>query len=416
MPSRASAEPYTLSFDARVESGGESVVLSETYFYPEGGGQPADHGTVGGVEVLDVQRRDGEVVHALAEPVAEGREVACRVDAEFRRYCQRAHTASHALYGAGRRLFDDLGYAGFGIEADAEARTRREAGTRATPDADREKVRVDFETTSEVDDAALVELERLVNRVVWEGREVTWGELPREDALADEGVAFNTKTEEGVAGADRVRVVEIGGTDGDDEAWDRAACGGTHVRNTREIGPVTVLGRSNPGEGRTRVEFAVGPAGIERRATERRAALDAARGLGVAVADLPAAVDRARERREELETEVAELESRLVAARVEALRSETVERDGREWLVGHVDLDANALADQARSLAGDAASVVALVGDGSLAVATDGEVDAGEVADSVTDEFGGGGGGSPTAAPAGGFDATPEAVVAFLRG
>lgn len=412
MPSRASAEPYTLSFDAEVESGGESVVLSETYFYPEGGGQPADHGTVGGVEVLDVQRREGRVVHTLAEPVAAGREVTCRIDGEFRRYCQRAHTASHALYGAGRRLFDDLGYAGFGIEADGEARAGRD---RSTPDPAREKVRVDLETAGEVDDEALVELERLVNRVVWEGREVSWGEVPREEALSDESVAFNTKTEEGVAGTDRVRVVEIGGASEGDEPWDRAACGGTHVRNTSEIGPVTVLGRSNPGEGRTRVEFAVGPAGIERRATERRASYAAARGLGVSVTDLPAAVERATEREARLESEVADLESRLVAARVEALRTETVERDGREWLVGHVDLDANALAEQARSLTGDAASVVALVGDGTLAVATDGSVDAGDVADSVTDEFGGGGGGSPTAAQAGGFDADPETVVAFLR-
>jgi alanyl-tRNA synthetase len=405
--SRAAADPDTLSFDAEVTTGGEAVVLSETYFYPEGGGQPADRGTVAGVEVLDVQTRDGEVVHTLAEPVAEGREVACRVDGTFRRYCQRAHTASHALYGAGRRLFDDLGYAGFGIEADPE----RE---HATPDPTREKVRVDLETSGEVDDEALVELERLVNRVVWEGREVSWGELPREEALSDPSVAFNTKTEEGVSGSDRVRIVEIGPGDGS-EPWDRAACGGTHVRNTGEIGPVTVLGRSNPGEGRTRVEFAVGPAGIERRATERRAALAAARGLGVAVTDLPAAVERATEREASLEATVADLESRLVDARVEALRSETVERDGHEWLVGYVDLDANALADQARSLAGDAASVVALVGDGSLAVATDGSVDAGDVADRVTDEFGGGGGGSPTAAQAGGFDADPSTVVEFLR-
>ena len=406
--SRAPAEPYTLEFDARVESGGESVVLSETYFYPEGGGQPADRGTVGGVEVLDVQSVDGDVVHTLSEPVSAGREVACRVDAEFRRYCQRAHTASHALYGAGRRLFDDLGYAGFGIEADPD----RDHGT---PDPTREKVRVDLETAGQVDDEALVELERLVNRVVWEGRPVTWGAVPREEALGDESVAFNTKTEEGVAGTDRVRVVEIGPSDDGAEPWDRAACGGTHVSNTREIGPVTVLGRSNPGEGRTRVEFAVGPAGIERRAAERRAAAEAARGLGVAVTDLPAAVERSRERHETLEATVEDLESRLVAARVEALRSETVERDGHEWLVGHVDLDANALAEQARTLAGDAASVVALVGDGSLAVATEGSVDAGDVAARVTDEFGGGGGGSPTAAQAGGFDADPAAVVEFLR-
>jgi alanyl-tRNA synthetase len=407
--SRAPADPETLAFEATVESGSERVVLSETYFYPEGGGQPADRGTVAGVDVLDVATVDGEVVHTLANPVEAGREVTCRVDPELRRYTMRAHTASHALYGAGRRLFEDLGYAGFGIEADTEREN-------ATPDPAREKVRVDFETTSDVDDDALIELERLVNRVVWEGRPVSWRELPREEALSDGCVAFNNKTEEGVSGTEAVRVVEIGAAPGDDEVWDRAACGGTHISNTREIGPVMLLGRSNPGEGRTRIEFAVGPAGIERRATERRASLAAARDLGVAVTDLPATVERAREREADLEARAEALEARLVEARVEALRDEVVKREGVRWLVGHVDLDANALADRARALADDAAAVVALVGDGSLAVATDGSVDAGDVADRVTAEFGGGGGGSPTAAQAGAFDADPEDVVAFLRG
>jgi alanyl-tRNA synthetase len=391
--SKAPEEPYTLSFEATVESGGREVVLTETYFYPEGGGQPADRGTIGEVRVEDVRGTDDGIVHTLAEPldVDPGGTVDCHVDPTFRTYCMKAHTASHVLYGAGRRLFDDLGYGGFGITD--------------------EKVRVDLTTGDDVDDDALVELERLANRAVWESRDVSWETVPREEALSREEIAFNTKTEEGVSGYDRVRVVTV-------EDWDVAACGGTHVRNTREIGPVTVLERSNPGEGRTRVEFAVGPEGIERRAADRRATMAAARALGTSVQGLPDAVERIQGDREELEAELSELQDELVAAEVERLREETVERDGRTWLVGSLDgLDANELAEQVRSLSGEAADVVALVSpDGTLAVGTTGDVDAGEVVDDVTAEFGGGGGGSPTVAQGGGIGADADEVVRFLRG
>ena len=70
--SSAPDDPETLAFDATVDSGGSDVVLSETYFYPEGGGQPADRGTIDGVEVLDVRTRDGEVVHVLDSALEAG--------------------------------------------------------------------------------------------------------------------------------------------------------------------------------------------------------------------------------------------------------------------------------------------------------------------------------------------------------
>ena len=393
MHSRAPAEPYRYSFESTVERvDGRQVVLSETFFYPEGGGQPADRGLVGDSQVVDVRAEDGEVVHELAaDPAFEaGDTVHGSVDGEYRTYLMRAHTASHALYGAGRRLLDDLGYGGFGISD--------------------EKVRVDFSTPTKIDDDTLAELERLANRAVWESREVSWQELPREEALARDDVAFNTKTEEGVTG-ETVRIVEIAG-------WDVAACGGTHVENTREIGPVTVLDRSNPGEGLTRVEFAVGPTAIDRRAEETAAAREAARALDTQVLSLPDAVQRLTEEREQQAEQIRDLREQVIQARLAELRDATVTRNGQEWLAGTVPSDdANALAEFARELVESTGAVVALVGESGqyLAVATDGSVDADAVVDAVTAEFGGGGGGGATLAQAGGLDADRDALVAFLR-
>ena len=400
--SLAPGDPETLAFEATVESGGSGVVLSETYFYPEGGGQPADRGTVDGLDVLDVQERDGEVIHTLDGTLEAGRTVECAVDPEFRRYYRRAHTASHALYGAGRRLFEDIGYGGFGISAAPEGRRANDAA------ATEEKVRVDFTTSTDIDDGTLLELERLVNRCVWESRDVTWERLPREEALDREDVAFNTKTEEGITG-ETVRVVEIDG-------WDVAACGGTHVRNTRDIGPVTVLERSNPGEGLTRVEFAVGAAGIDRRVTEKGAALEAAATLGTGVESLPDEAERLQSELSELEAERDELRDRLLDAAVAEAADDAFERDGRRWAAGLVDADANALAERVRGRPEGVDVLVLVSPGGQLAVGTGGDPEAGDVVDEVTEEFGGGGGGSPAVAQAGGLGADGEAVVAYLRG
>jgi alanyl-tRNA synthetase len=408
MPSLASAEPEVRTFSATAESvDGTSVVLDETYFYAEGGGQPPDRGTIDGVDVTDVQHGEAGVIHELAATpeFAAGDTVEATVNDAFRTFCMRAHTASHLLYGAGRRLLDDLGYGGFDIGASsADGNPEEPAGSVEG------KVRVDFATPTGIDDTTLVELERLANRAVWADYGVTWETLPREEALARDEVAFNTKTEEGIAG-DTVRVVTIGD-------WDVAACGGTHVRSTSEVGPVTVLERSNPGEGLTRVEFTVGVPAIERRARDRRRAMDAAAALDTRVADLPDAVARLGDERDDLRAERDALRGDLVEARLAELREEVVEKAGARWLVGTLPgLDANGLADRAQAAAGEGADVAAFVGANGqyLAVASTGEVDAGDIVADVTDEFGGGGGGSPTVAQGGGLSADAEAVISYLR-
>ncbi|MFK5604537.1 alanyl-tRNA editing protein [Haloferax volcanii] len=394
--SLASESPTVRAFDATVTRvDGRSVVLDETYFYPEGGGQPADRGVLGGVDVEHVRTNaDGAVVHDLAaDPdFAAGDEVTGVVDDDFRTYCMRAHTASHVLYGAGRRIFDDLGYGGFDISA--------------------EKVRVDFETSTEVDDDALVELERLVNRAVWDSREVSWEEIPVAEARDREEIAFNVKTEEGVfSESETVRVVSIDG-------WDWAACGGTHVSNTVEIGPVEVLGRSNPGEGLTRVEFAVGPSAVDRRAAVRGSAYEAARALGTNLDGLGESAAAVATAREELESELADLKSEVLRSRLADF--ETVERDGLTWNVGAVSgFDANEVGEAAKEARdGAAVDVFVAVGESDapfVVVASAGDAAAGEVVAEVTDEFGGGGGGGPTFAQGGGLGAPADEVLAYLR-
>jgi alanyl-tRNA synthetase len=437
--SLAAGEPYTTRFEATVDAiDGRDVELSSTYFYPESGGQPADTGRLRDHRVVDVQsREDGTVVHTLAEPptFGVGATVLGHIDRARRLYCMRAHTASHVVYGAARRCMDDLGYGGFGISV----RPRTPAGATTSEGDDREpatapadgdgrdKVRVDFLTSTDVDDDVLVELESLANRTVWESRDVDWAVMPETEARALDGIAFNDKTEEGVFGVDEsVRVVTVGGAavaagEPAGETWDVAACGGTHVRNTREIGAVSVLERSNPGEGMTRVEFAVGPAAIEQRAADKRALLAASRALGTSTSEVPDAIRRLQGDVESLREKVDSLQRGVLADRVDSAAS--AQTDGEDAVVADlaaVDVDANDVEAVARDAAGDRANVVVLVGeDGGtfvvVAASADASVDADAVVDDVTDAFGGGGGGSPTFAQGGGVDAESDEIVNWLR-
>lgn len=389
----AAADPSILSFSGTVtEIDGRDVELDQTYFYPEGGGQPADRGQIDGIPVADVQSTGDRIAHSLdSEPeFSIGDTIRAQIDPAFRAYCQRIHTASHVVYGAGRRLFDELGYGGFGI--------------------DEEKARIDFETPNPIETKELVELERLANWVVWEHREVSWEVLPAEEALNREGIAFNTKTEEGAAG-DEIRVVEI-------DEWDVAACGGTHVANTKNIGPISILDRSNPGEGLTRIELTVGPNGITHRANEKEALRTAAEMAGTAPETLRDKLQEYDSTIEELEQRQQELKTHLLEAWQNQLSESVVTEDKTSWLVARLDSpESDLLAECARTWVGDSADVIVLVEPStrpSVVIATTGQ-SASEIIDSLVGEFGGGGGGSETFAQAGGLDASPEQILAYVE-
>ncbi|ERG95086.1 serine-tRNA(Ala) deacylase AlaX [Haloquadratum walsbyi] len=408
MQTRAPEDPTVREFTATVtELNKQTVTLDHTYFYDESGGQPPDTGTLGDIQVTDVQSVNDVIEHTLAStPTFDtGDTVTGIIDDEFRTYCMRAHTASHIIYGAGRRILDELGYGGFGIDS--------------------EKIRVDFTTTTSIDDQTLIQLEQLTNQTVWESRDITWETVPTAEATTREDVAFNTKTEEGVmSSADSVRLVDIDG-------WDVAACGGTHVANTNAVGPVTVLDRSNPGEGMTRVEFAVGPTGIDRRATQHHALRETAMTLETNITELSDRATALRNERDELDSRVNDLEAKIVDSAITDF--ESTQTDTAVWRIGSITEIAVAANDageaakraiESRSGNNDEGtprgSVVVVVGTDErpfVVIAADdaSEVNAGTVIDELTNRYGGGGGGGPSFAQGGGFDASASTIRSALH-
>ena len=212
------ADAYRTRFDAvvtatRVHAGRPAVLLDRTAFYPEGGGQPADRGTLGEATVDDVLEVDGEVLHLLGDGPAPavGARVSCAVDDARRRDHRQQHHGQHLLSAAFERL---LGAATLSFHLGAET---------CTIDLDRPPAALTPE--------ALAAAEAEANRLVWadlpvEARERTPAEL---SALP--------LRKEAVKGA---RIVTVGDPEGAGLV-DASPCGGTHPRRTGEVGAVAVL-------------------------------------------------------------------------------------------------------------------------------------------------------------------------------
>lgn len=251
------ADAYARFVDGRVvavldppggATGGQLVVLDRTVFYPGGGGQPADRGTLlrdadGRTwAVVTARKQDGEIVHELepgVEPPAIGQLV--RADLEWpRRYAlMRTHTALHALCGV---VWRDYG--------------AQVTGGNMEPGAGR----MDFEFERMSGDL-VDEIEAAVNTELHLGREVRVGVLPRDEAFAIPDL-IRTKINLLPPGIPEVRTIELVGLD-------LQADGGTHVANTREVGSIRVTGYESKGRinKRIRIEL-VGPEAAEAPATE----------------------------------------------------------------------------------------------------------------------------------------------------
>jgi len=215
------------------EATDEYVVLDGTYFYPEGGGQPADHGVIewdgGRVDIRGARKNHGDVRHLVGamegEPPAEGTTVEGRIDEQRRERLTRMHTAQHVV---SRVVLDDFG-----------ATT---AGNQIHPD----RSRIDFEP-ADFDDEDLARIQRRTNEILDRDLAVTKANRPREvvEDRVDEGRALLDLIPDHV---DPLRVVEI-------EAFDLCPCGGTHVDRLGEIGRIEITDRTSKGTEVDRVEF-----------------------------------------------------------------------------------------------------------------------------------------------------------------
>jgi alanyl-tRNA synthetase len=221
-------DAYLRAFEARVVAltewhGQPAAVLDATALYPEGGGQPADQGTLAGVAVRDVQEADDVIYHVLAEPLpaSVGDTVAGEIAWARRFDHMQQHTGQHTISGAFYRL----------LGADTTS-------WHLTGDT----LSIDINQTN-LSDAALAEAEHLANTILWDDVPVTAQIMTRAEMEALQ-LRKGTDREGGI------RVVSIGD-------FDRIGCGGTHVRTTGRVGAIG-LRRTETRGTQTRVEFVCG--------------------------------------------------------------------------------------------------------------------------------------------------------------
>jgi misacylated tRNA(Ala) deacylase len=225
-------DSYTKEFEARVvKLDGREVTLDRTAFYPGGGGQPPDKGSlgIGPIEamVVDVRREGGEVVHVTDKPIpGTVQKLNAGLDWRRRFAHMRYHTALHVLSGVIWRNFD-----------------ARVTGGQMRAD----RARMDFSFPGEWTTDIVGEIERLTNDALAEERPVRVYELEREKALANPDL-IRTQVNLVPERVRRIRIVEIQGLD-------TQADGGTHVANTREVGRIDITGHKSKGRQNKRVEF-----------------------------------------------------------------------------------------------------------------------------------------------------------------
>ena len=193
-----------LVLDCRETARGPALILDRTAFFPEGGGQLADTGSLGAVKVLDVHEKEGEILHYCDGPLMPGERVEGRLDAEQRLVRMQNHSGEHVVSGLAHKLFG-CENVGFHMGEDF-----------VTIDFDRELSR-----------EQLMEIETLANRAVREDLPVSCT-FPEPEAL--KSLEYRSKLEL----TENVRIVEIPGVD-------RCACCAPHVERTGEIGLIKVL-------------------------------------------------------------------------------------------------------------------------------------------------------------------------------
>ena len=374
------------------------VVLDETPFYAEAGGQAADTGVITGngfiIDVQDVQQPvKGLSVHRAVVREGEvhtGAEVVAQVDVQRRRDGEKAHSGTHIIHAALHQVL--------GNEATQRGSFNKEG-----------YLRFDFAWGEGLSESAKREVEEVVNLAIRDNHQVITREMPLAEAKALGAMSlFGEKY------GDVVRVVEIGGE------FSRELCGGTHVGSSAEVGSLTLLTEGSVGSGNRRVEALVGLDSFNHLTAERTLVNQLTGLMKVqSSADLPEKINQTLAKLKAAEKELAQLRREKLQAEAGKLL-ENAQTIGSVRVLAHDagELDANGVRELAldlRSRFGSEATVVAVVGVANgrpvILVATnegarEAGVKAGALVRVAAGVLGGGGGGKDDVAQGGGQDAS----------
>ncbi|MXV62967.1 alanine--tRNA ligase [Natronorubrum sp. JWXQ-INN-674] len=360
---------------------GYDVVLDQTMFYPEGGGQPADTGTLSTddatVEVDDVQIEDGVILHRTDETPGKGEFVNGQVDATRRRQLMRHHTATHIVIHAARQILGEH---------------IRQAGAQKGVDSSR----IDMRHYDRISRDDVKRIESLANEIVMENTAVTQEWPDRHDAETEHGFDLY---QGGIPPGEQIRLIHV-----DDDVQ---ACGGTHVARTGDIGSIKVLNTERVQDGVERITFAAGEAALESTQRKEDALYEAAEILDVSPEDVPETAERFFEEWKGRGKEIEDLKEQLAAARAGgggggeevAVGETTAVVDRIDADMGELRATANALVEEGK---------IAVLGSGEsgaqfvVAVPDESGVNAGDVVGELASRVGGGGGGPPDFAQGGG--------------
>ena len=280
-------DAFLRKFEAAVlscEAGkkGYDVVLDRTAFYPEGGGQPADHGTLGGAAVLDVHEKDGVIVHTCGVPLPAGKTVTGEIDWTRRFDHMQQHSGEHIVSGLLCAAYH-CDNTGFHLGADT--------------------VIIDY--NADITWEGVLEIERRANRYIWEDHpfQTLW---PAAEELR--GLPYRSKKE--LTGA--VRLAFFPGAD-------MCACCGTHVARSGQVGLVKFLSCQKFRDG-VRLELLCGQRALDYLAACWEQSVLAGQALSVKPRDVSAAVERLQRELGETRARCAALEEDVFARMAAELR------------------------------------------------------------------------------------------------
>ncbi|MGB5208266.1 MAG: alanine--tRNA ligase [Azonexus sp.] len=374
------------------------VVLDDTPFYAESGGQVGDRGALQSVHgifaVEDTQKIQATVFghHGVVKTgtITVGNNVAARVDVLARMRTMRNHSATHLLHKALREVLGDH---------------VQQKGSQVDPD----KTRFDFVHNQPMTDAEIRRVENIVNAEILantanETRVLPIAEAQKLGAMMLFGEKYG----------DSVRVLDIGSS--------RELCGGTHTSRTGDIGLFSITAEGGVAAGVRRVEAVTGDNALHYMQDMETALGGVAGTLKVLPKDVPARVSAVLDQVRKLERELAALKGKLASAQGDDMVAQALDIKGARVLAAKLEgADVNTLRDTMDKLKDklkSAAIVLASVADGKVTliagVTADltGKVKAGDLVNMVAQQVGGKGGGRPDMAQAGGTQ--PENLAAAL--